>query len=190
MKKAIYYILIALLLLTSAGCSGPSPDAAAKGFIDAMVKADFATAAKYVGGNVDEMINAPDAEEAEQLIKALFARVSYQIGDSKVTGNQATVAAKITAPDLTVVTAKVILEVMPAAFALAFSGGGSEEQMNTLFIESFVTNINDAEAAMLTSEVTINLEKKDGSWIITPDDAFINALTGNLGTAWAELGDQ
>lgn len=158
--------------------------------MDAIVRADFTTAAKYIGGSVDELINAPDAQEAEQLVKAIFAKVSYQLGENKVTGSQATVAAKITAPDLAVITAAVMLEAMPAAFALAFSGGGSEEQIEALFMESFQRNIEDKDAPMLTSDVTVHLEKKDGSWIITPDDSLINALTGSLEAAWAELGDK
>ena len=189
MRKTISYILVALVLIISVGCSGPDPDAAVKSFMDAMIRADFNTAAKYVSGNVEEMLNAPDAKEAEQLTNAIFVKVSYQLGEKKVTGNQATVDTKITSPDLAAITASVVIEVMPAIFNLAFTGG-TEEQIEALFMESFLKHINDKDAPMLTSDVTVHLEKKDGRWIITADDALINALTGSLQKAWADLGDK
>ena len=190
MRKTISYILISLVLIASTGCAGASPDTAVKSFMEAMIKADFTTAAKYISGDVNELINAPEAEEADQLVKAIFTKLSYQLGENKVTGNTATVEAKITAPDLATITAKVLLEVMPTLFSLAFSGGGSEEQAETLIMESFQKHIDDKEAPMLTTDVTIHLEKADKNWIIKADDAFINALTGSLEKAWAELGDQ
>ena len=47
MRRTMSYILIALVLITSTGCAGASPDTAVKSFMEAMIKADFTTAAKY-----------------------------------------------------------------------------------------------------------------------------------------------
>jgi len=84
-------------------------------------------------------------------------------------------------------SAAVLVEVMPAAFALAFSGEDAQEEISAMFLGAFVKHIENTEAPMTTSDVTVKLSLKSNSWTIVPDDALVNAITGNLQKVWEEL---
>lgn len=191
MRKLVGILLILILVISIAGCSrAPSPDDTVKSFMKALVEADYATAAKLVDSNQSftELVNTPEEEEGKKLVEAVLAKISYQTGQSTVSGGNATVPLSITAPDLAQIVGLVIIEVMPTVIALAFSGATSQEQVDTLFMASFMKHINDPSAPQLKSDISVQLVKKDNIWLIAPDDALINAITGNLQTAWAELG--
>jgi len=127
-------------------------------------------------------------EQGERLARTILSKVTtYEIGDKKVEGDKAEVSVKITAPDLLRITSKAIGELLSMAFAMAFSEGQSQEETDAFLLQYFENAINDPNAPMTTSEIKVILEKKEGSWIVKPDDALANALTGNMGKAFAEI---
>lgn len=183
-------IMVCFLLLVVAGCTGPKPEESVKACLDAMIKADFTKAAEYVnGGSAEEMLQAPEGngEEGEALITTLVARITYELGESSVSGNNATVAAKITAPDMMTITGTVMANTMDAAFAMVFSGSGSEDAISDMFISAYQEAIEAADAPMTTTDVRINLTKSGGKWLINSDEELGNALTGGLLSAWEQL---
>lgn len=190
MRKLMCGIMALVLLLSVAGCSStPSPDQVVKSLLDAMIKGEFEQAAELLGGVSiqEDVLKTTEDEQGEKLAKNVLARVTYEIGGKKVEGNKATVSVKITAPDLLRITSKAISEIMPMAFAMAFSEDQSQEQTDALFQQYFENAISDPNAPMVTSDVDISLEKKDGSWVVILDDALVNALTGNMAKAFAGL---
>ncbi len=188
MRKLVGALLLSLLL--TAGCSsGPPPEKVTRDFFDAMIRSDFETAAKFAGGaNIKEdVLKTTEDEQSERLAKSILARITYEVGDKKVEGNKAEVSVKVTAPDLLRITSKAMSELLPMAFAMAFSENQSQEKTDALFQQYFENAINDPNAPMTTSDVKVKLEKKDGSWIVKPDDELLNALTGNMTKAFDEL---
>ncbi len=183
-------VVVLSLLLVAAGCAGPKPEESVKACLDAMIKADYAKAAEYVnGGSAEDMLQAPEGDEeaGAALIEALLGQISYELGDSNVSGDSATVAVKVTAPDMMAVTGKVMMEAMGAAFAMAFSGGGSEDAISDMFMSAYQEAIEAADAPMTTTDVTINLVKSGGKWLINSDEALGDALTGGMISAWEQF---
>ena len=76
---------------------------------------------------------------------------------------------------------------IPMAFAMAFSEDQSQEKSDALFQQYFENAITDSNAPRTPSDIKVKLEKKDGSWIVKPDDELLNALTGNAAKALGEL---
>lgn len=191
MRKLVSFLLLVLLLtMLTIGCSpGVSPDKVTKDFFDAMIKGDFETAAKLTGGTDIKkgVLKTPKDKQGERLAKSILARIKYEISDTKIEGDRAEVSVKVTAPDLLRITSKAMSELLPMAFAMAFSEGQSQEKSDALFQQYFENAINDPNAPMTTSNIKVKLEKKDGSWVVKPDDELLNALTGNMAKAFGEL---
>ncbi|NLO88837.1 MAG: DUF4878 domain-containing protein [Clostridia bacterium] len=188
--KKILSLMILLVLLINVGCSsGPPPEKVVEDFLNAMIKGKFEKASELCGGtNVEEdVMKTSEDEQGERFARSILSKVTYEIGDKKVEGDKAEVNVKITAPDLLRITGNVMRELLPMAFAMAFSKEQSEEETNALFEQYFENAINDPNASMTTSEVNFILEKKEGSWVVVPNEELLNALTGNMGKAFAEM---
>lgn len=190
MRKGICTVIVLVLLLSAVGCSSTHPpDRVVRTFLDTMVKGDFEEAAKLAGGaNMQkDVLQTTENKQSEQLARAILARVKYELGDKRVEGEKAIVNVKVTAPDLLRITSKAVGELLPMAFAMAFSQDQSQEKTDALFQQYFENAINDPNAPMVTSDVQIKLQKKDGSWVVVPDESFVNAITGNMAKAFAGL---
>lgn len=166
------------------------PNKVVKGFLDSMIATDYEEAIKVVqGADTDTLDDILEEDGSEEIIDAILNRVTYQIGEQEVSGNSATVAVKITAPDLLRITTQGLSEIMSIALAAAFSEEGStEEEMNALFVQYFENAIKDPGAPMVESDIKIKLEKENSKWMIVPDEELAHALTGNIMKAFAEIG--
>lgn len=182
--------VLVVALLFSAGClSGPSPDKVVTDFFDALIKGDFVTAAKLAGvADIQtDVLKTPKDQQGAQIVKSILARVAYETGSKKINGDRAEVSVRVTSPDLLRITGQVMTELLPMAFAMAFSQEQSSQSAEALFEQYFENAIKDPNAPMVTSDITVQLERKDGSWVIKPDDALLNAITGNLAEAFSQL---
>ena len=88
---------------------------------------------------------------------------------------------KITSADLSVAVTKAVGEVMPMAFASAFSEDKEQsEKRSKTMTSTIIKNLTDKDAAMATREVTLNLKKdKDGDYKIVADDNLKEVLFAN-----------
>jgi len=190
LRRLISSILMVFILLTVVGCSSSQPDEIVNTFLKAAVKADYLTMAKLVRGADANIFYTPEDEGAQEVIEAILGRVTYQVGEKQISGNTATVKAKIVAPDLLRITALALPELMSMAFAMFFSQEvASQDEIDALFMQYFENAIKDPEAPMVESNISIKLEKKGAGWVIVPDDELANALTGNMTKAFAEIGN-
>ena len=74
--------------------------------------------------------------------------------------DKAEVKVKITSADLSVAVTKAVGEVMPMAFASAFSEDKNNPKSNRkTMTSSIVKHLSDKDAIMATREVTLNLKK-------------------------------
>lgn len=162
LNRILVSILALALSLTLTACSStPSPKAVVSGFLDALKAGDFEKAALFVAPEKELMEDlVSDEENHEEIVKVIFSRVSYDIKSEMVSGNQATVEAAITSLDLVRIVMQTMSELMPMAFALAFSDAG-EDEMDTMFEQYLMNSISDPNAPTTTTNVTITLEKLD-----------------------------
>jgi Predicted membrane protein len=185
-KILIAFLILALGIggyLYKEGNPFVTPKNVVDDFLLAVEKADFQTAGQYVvqTSDITTQLNKANTPEGEKMVKAIFPKVSHKIISSTKNGATAQVITSITSPDLLRITSSVIGQLMPVAFASAFSQNADKENINQLAEQYFMNAITDPNAPMTTNEVTINLKKQDGKWLIIPDDDLSNALTGNIG---------
>lgn len=180
----IAVVLIAVLFLT--GCMGPDPKDAVNTYFEAIKKVDTATVTKIMKENKNLKPNDPNQQK---LMGLILKKLNYKILDSKVEKDTATVKTQVTAPNMQLVLGKVVAEVMPQLFSLAFTGGDSEKIAEQMFMDAFTKKLQEKDLQFVTNDVTIHLKKdtKSKEWIVVPDDVLLNAITGNIVKGFEEL---
>ena len=62
----------------------------------------------------------------------------------------------------------------------------SQEELNEKLMDTLFQALEDNAENLTSTEVNISLVKEDGKWLIQPDTALIEALTGGISTLFAE----
>ncbi|GAW91188.1 DUF4352 domain-containing protein [Calderihabitans maritimus] len=191
LKKYLSVLLVGVLVVI-AGCSaGPTPKQVTNDFLKALQDGDIETAKTFVVSDKNLVENYFENEEAEKTAKLILSRITYEVGDYSVDGDTAVVNAKITSPDLLRIVGKAIQEMLPMAFAAAFSESTSQEAVDKMLEQYLENSISDPNAPMTTSQVKINLVKANGTWKISQDnDDLLNAVTGNIAKAFSMVGNE
>ena len=171
MKKLFVVLVTAMLCFSAVGCGakGETAEEAVTAALTAMKNLDQETFSKYVDFEV------PDSQEGAEEVKAMLENLSFQITSSEETEDSATVQADITNIDMSAVMQTYIGK----AFALAFSGDGTElteEDASKMLMESIAENKEN----LVTTPVTIQLKKVEGNWKIDMDDSLQAAIYGGL----------
>ena len=175
MKRILAFLLTALMVFSLVSCGATAKaEATVEKMFDALKKADLEEAKKYV--ELDDSLEAD--EELQLFVKNLFGKLEYEIVSAKeVDKDTVNVVTKVTAVDLQPIMTSVIGEIME----IAFSGTEmSDEEMNKKTEELIIEAASKEDVAMVTTEVTLVVENKDGNWIVVSDEAFANALLGNI----------
>lgn len=184
-KKIFQVTLLCILAIAFTGCFGPSPESVVTDYFTAVKGGDFETAAKYIKPDSndefsDELESGQDLDD-EKRAELIFSKLSWEIINTSTEKDQAEVEAKVTSIDMVSVVTEVMNKIMPLAFASAFDENSDDEKLEELSNQYFESAMSDPDAPTITSEVTIKLVKEEGEWLIVPDDALLNALTGNAG---------
>jgi len=173
-------------LLFAACSSGPAPKTVVTNFLDAVQAGEFEKAQSYLATEnnlFDSQVSTTSDAFGEEVGKKIFARLEYEIKSQEINGDTAKVTATITSLDMVRIIGQLFYELLPMAFAAAFSDQ-SEADMDAM-VEQYILNIiSDPNAPTTKSDVVINLKKADGQWLIEADDNLVNGLTGNLGNAF------
>lgn len=177
-------------LFTAAACSsGPSPTDVSKGFLGALKEANYEKAGSYVDKSDTSVIKSkiPGKDEnSEKIGKIMLSKFTFEVGESKIDGDKATVKVKITSLDMVRIVSKTMSEIMPLAFASAFSSNG-QQNINNLLEQHILNSMSDPKAPMTTTDTIINLIKTKDGWKIAQDnDELFNAITGNVMKAFSD----
>lgn len=186
-KKLLCFLMISTLSLALVAC-GPKPEESVKSFFNALQKQDIKTAVNFVENGDSTKLLSGDANE-DKIINQVFSKVKYEIVSSTVSGNTATVKAKVTSSDLVKITSKMVTDLMPTLMASAMSGNTDEKKTDQLIEEYFIKNISASDAPMTTTNVDIKLIKSNDkkTWLIQGNDDLANALTGNISKAFSDI---
>lgn len=190
MKKVSRVLVMAVCLsmaIMMSGCTA-SPEKTAERFLDAVRSLDATEAAKYVlDADNSDLVDrfSPERLERAKFLKPVFGRITYQLQKPSVSSGVATVPVRITCVDVPRVMGGVATQAISAAFASSFGG---ESQDMDIYVEQLLVNaVNDPSAPMTTVDTVLPLRKVHGRWLLAFDDesadAFLNAVTGNLGKA-------
>ena len=188
MKVVGSLILASLAIIMMSGCGGPKPTDTVHSFLTAFQKGDYKTASSYIENTKDNALSNFDTStdskdfSTTDIMKALATNYKFEKPE-EVSKNDKTakVKVKITSVDMQVVVTKTIGEVMPMAFASAFSDDSKSQQTIDALMEStFIKNMKSKDATMATREVTLNLKKdKNGDFKIVSDDHLLEAIAAN-----------
>lgn len=185
MKTKLIWVVLIVFMVGTAGCDLlASPEKTVDKYLAAVEKMDMDTASNYVKEQATTSTgqsNINNDPEGEQILRAITQKMSHKIISSTKTGNTAQVVTSITSPDLLRIVSSVMSDLLPMAFASAFSEGSDDDNMDQLTQQYFMNALTDPNIPLTTQEVKINLIQENGKWLILADDNLTNALTGNLG---------
>ena len=185
-KSLTFVMMIGLVMSMLTGCS--NPDDTVQEFLTAVKSGDFKKASTFVyesndGYDFSNLNKEQDGVDGKQIFGAIVKNYKFEKPEQvSKQDDKAKVKVKITSVDMAVATTKTIGEVMPMAFASAFSEDKeqSEKAMEQMMTTTLVKNLSDKDAAMATREVTLNLKKdKEGNYKIVSDENLQEALLAN-----------
>ncbi|UOO38179.1 hypothetical protein IZU99_02665 [Oscillospiraceae bacterium CM] len=194
--KKVSVLLLAVVLLLFVGCSAAkSPDTVLAMFFAAVKEQDSETVQALSISEVTTAASAsPSADdtspaspssssdlESAEVMNLAFSKMTVTIEDKvTVSGDSASAPVKITAPDTKVILQACIAAAMKDAFSNALSGSASENDTQNDFTKQFVDALSKPDVALTTTEMTVQLKKVDGSWMVVVTDELMDAMTGGM----------
>lgn len=202
MKKLITLCTILILSINMIGCSKLTlpPEKAVSIYLKRFENA--------LNTDIEELINDPlfigdldpnsvedsDRENNRLLVRDIMLPIleslEYEICESNINDNTATVKIKITALDLKPFIPEIIKngteEFMPVYLE---EGVYSKEEYSRLLLSNIANKVKSNNVKKSTSEIVLGLEKDTIQWIISDDYDFLNILFGYIYDITPELLD-
>ncbi|MDR4985658.1 hypothetical protein RGU74_18690 [Bacillus cereus] len=182
-KLLLLMMVVGLTVGVLAGCANPKDTV--EEFLTAMQKDDIEKARTFVVSDKEfsKLNEKTDDAEAKAMLSAIMKNFKFEkLEEVSKNDDKAEVKVKITSADLSVAVTKAMGEVMPMAFASAFSEDKeqSEKAIEKTMTSAIIKHLSDKDATMATREVTLNLKKdKDGDYKIVADDNLQEVLFAN-----------
>ena len=120
--------------------------------------------------------------ESDTMYKAMFSKIDAKAeGKAKISGNTASVKVKITAPDMKKIMTNEISKMFSEALSNAFSDSStSSEDTNSQMTADVTKELSQADVALTSTEMDVQLKKQNGQWKIEGTKNFEDAVTGGL----------
>ncbi|WJE26688.1 hypothetical protein [Bacillus cereus] len=182
-KLLLLMMVIGLTVGVLAGCANPKDTA--EEFLTAIQKGDLEKARTFVESDKEfsKLNEKTDDADGKAMLSAITKSFKFEkLEEVSKKDDKAEVKVKVTSVDLSIAVTKAMGEIMPMAFASAFSEDKeqSEKAIEKTMTSTIIKNLSDKEAAMATHEVTLNLKKdKDGDYKIVADDNLQEVLFAN-----------
>ena len=194
--KKIATVLLACVMtiglgVAIVGCSGgQSDEQAIKAELDkelGMLKNPTEENLKtLLGDNISQLdqVKAMGIDPIE-LIQHMFAKFDYSVGDVKVDGDTATAKLTLTNVDLQSVMNDVQSNMTSDSEFMAkvteAASSGDMTKVYPLIFEKMYAGI-DASDKLVTSDVEMKLDKKDGQWTVNEDNMsdIVSSMYGGL----------
>jgi len=159
MKKIMFPSMLLILVLTSCNFFGPSPKDILTKYLNSYYKGNYSETYALLSAKDKNFKNQKEyeAEFSDNPFSKLFAgKISFNVKEIKVNGNNAEATVEITGPDLS----KAAADLMGIAFASAFGGKKDEKAMEKMIAEKF----KDKSLPMTTATQTYDLVKDKEGW--------------------------
>lgn len=179
-KKLSSLLLAIAMIIAFTGCSSvQKADKVVSNTFDALKTLDFETSSKYLDLEAMQIGDEESGLSTQLIASTLFGKLNYEIvSTEEVDKEHVTVKTKITAIELEPFMQAFIESVLKKSFENLKQAELTEEQVKKQYEELFAETAKNPNLAMKTQEVDIKVVKKDGKWIIEPDEAFTMALLG------------
>lgn len=189
-RLAIWICGVVCTAMLFCGCSSQEETAAkdeVRQGLDALKQVNTQEAGKHLDYSkfTDAKLSIPGSDTNEELDQVLLQQLEYDILETEVNGEKATVTTKITNRDF----GNAAQDFLPALMELAAGYDGLQEDGTTATGEAtdFQTQSNQLfndilqkEENTYSSTVDIYLEKKDGQWVMETNGMLVDAVYGGL----------
>lgn len=186
-KKVSALVLVVCVLFSLSACGGPSRESAetvVKNALDAVKSCDFSKMAEYWGDGTISADDFTDDLVDEEIVKAIFSGLAYEVLGSEEKESTATVEVKISNVDMAQVMTDTITELFSALSDENFlkeMEQMTEEDAAQYFTDQFMEALQRSDNARVESTVTIPLSLVDGKWVIDDaSDAVVDAMLGGI----------
>ena len=182
LKNICSVLLIMACMFTLTSCKEvENAEKAVTDFMTAIQNCDYETMASIGNGMDADKINTTD-EQGKQIFDNLFNKTTYEIKSAELQEDKSVlVTTDITTVDVGKAYSTAITNSFPQLLSNAFSGEElSDEESEQIIIDNLVNELNNSNTGTVTTTVNIKVLKVDKTWKVDCDDAFINAITGNL----------
>ncbi|MBM6647594.1 DUF4878 domain-containing protein [Bacillus sp. RIT 809] len=182
-KLLLLMMVVGLTVGVLAGCANPKDTV--EEFLTAIQKGDVEKARTFVVSDKEfgKLNEKTDDADGKAMLSAITKSFKFEkLEEVSKKDDKAEVKVKVTSVDLSVAVTKAMGEVMPMAFASAFSEDKeqSEKAIEKTMTSAIIKHLSDKDAIMATREVTLNLKKdKDGEYKIVADDNLQELLFAN-----------
>lgn len=190
MRKVIACVLTIFVVLLVGCKASPSPDSVLKSYFAAAKSQDTKTMqslsisdSSSTSTSVSSSSSATSDAESKKMMKLVFSKMDVTIEEAaKINGDNATVKAKITAPDTKKIMQNCIAAAFSSALSSAFSSSSStsSNDASTAMTKMFANELSKSDVALSTTEMNVQLMKKDGQWKVKMTDNLTDAMTGGM----------
>ena len=179
-KKISALLLAFVMVIAFTGCSPvKKAEKVVSDTFEALKLLDFETSGKYLDLDAMQIGDEESGLSTQLIASTLFGKLSYEIvSTEEVDKEHVTVKTKITAIELEPFMQTFIESVLKKSFENLKEAELTEAEVKKQYEEIFAETAKNPNLAMKTQEVDIKVVKKDGKWIIEPDEAFTMALLG------------
>lgn len=177
MKKITALLLcLSVLVCLLAACGTVSPKAALDKQFSALKEGNYTELGIFASGD-------SFTEEDQTMMKAMFKKLSYKLGDETVDGDKATVNASISMVDISEIFTNYLME--------AFSHMSDTEEWDA-DETAFYDMIAAEDAPAKDFDVQVHMTKTEDGWAVDEkgNDDLINAITGGFFKYLSELADE
>lgn len=189
MRKFLCYLLSLALLLSLAACGNrrESAQSVVEAAIKSVQAAEIDTIAQNWGGELSTDLGAETGDESQEMLAAIAKNLTYSIVSSKedAGAGTATVTVEFTNTNMQEVFAEYLSQMLSVAFEYAFlpeDEQPTEEEMNEMYLDTFMEVMEEKAGETVTSTVDIPLELVDDTWKISAGEDVIDAMFGGLYT--------
>ena len=182
LKNICSVLLIMACMFTLTSCKEvENAEKAVTDFMTAIQNCDYETMASIGNGMDADKINTTD-EQSKQVFDNLFNKTTYEIKSAELQEDKSVlVTTDITTVDVGKAYSTAITNSFSQLLSNAFSREElSDEESEQIIIDNLVNELNNSNTGTVTTTVNIKVLKVDKTWKVDCDDAFINAITGNL----------
>lgn len=182
LKNICSVLLIMACMFTLTSCKEvENAEKAVTDFMTAIQNCDYETMASIGNGMDADKINTTD-EQGKQIFDNLFNKTTYEIKSAELQEDKSVlVTTDITTVDVGKAYSTAITNSFSQLLNNAFSGEElSDKESEQIIIDNLVNELNNSNTGTVTTTVNIKVLKVDKTWKVDCDDAFINAITGNL----------
>lgn len=186
-------LTLCICLLSACGAQSETPETAVTNALNAVKALDTATMQKYFDPD-DQIFNISEddamTESDQAIMQGIVKNLSFEVTDSSVDGDKATVSIAITNTDMREIVAQFLQLSIQDAFQYAFlpeDQQPSDEEMDAMYMQHFQDLMAKEDNPTITTNIDIHLTKAENSWIINGDTLLLDAIFGGFLSAMQNI---